>query len=181
MGTVRDTWPTPRARDRRRFVLIMSAYECHPEADRRARACWNDAREQARSGNEVWIVTATDSDPACKGDESGNLRILVWQLPRSLAALKRSATGRWLHRRLWHWHVSRAIADWQTTLGIAVIQRHADDLGSFGSACASDETAAQKAVNDGNAHASMSRCALTQPRASYGTSTGPLLSRRSIA
>ena len=177
MGTVRDIWPTPRTRDGRRFILVISAYECHPDAGQRAQACWNDARELARSGNEVWIITATDNDPACVSDESVNLKVLFWQLPPSMAVLERNAIGRWLHRKLWHWHVNRAIADWQTALAISVIHRHADDLES---ACASDASAARKAAIDANANTSTSRCALTEPR-TPPRERGPVFSRRSIA
>jgi len=109
------------------IVSVVCAYGCRPGSAGESGRAWHQARELARAGFEVWLVTSSDHradiERALADERIEGVHALFWDAPGALRPLRSWRGGVRLHARLWYWIVGRAIDDWHQAIGMSILRR----------------------------------------------------------
>ena len=91
--------------------ILLSAYACEPHKGSEPGVGWQWARNLARSGHEVWVITRANNsnviDRALRAESLPNLHFAYTDLPRWARFWKCGGHGVHLYYLLWQWWAYR--------------------------------------------------------------------------
>lgn len=91
--------------------ILLSAYACEPNKGSEPGVGWHWAKEIARLGHEVWVITRANNQPvideALFNNPSANLHFTYYDLPGWLKHWKKMPGGVYLYYLLWQWGAYR--------------------------------------------------------------------------
>lgn len=98
-------------RERDSLRILLSAYACEPHKGSEPGVGWQWARNLARSGHEVWVITRANNSSvinrALRAEPLPNLHFAYTDLPRWARFWKRGGHGVHLYYLLWQWWAYR--------------------------------------------------------------------------
>ena len=91
--------------------ILLSAYACEPNKGSEPGVGWHWAKEIARLGHEVWVITRANNqaviDKALAIAPNPNLHFAYYDLPNWLKRWKKIPGGVYLYYLLWQWGAYR--------------------------------------------------------------------------
>jgi len=113
------------AMDLRDIHVCISAYACSPTGGGETGVGWNIVREVARR-HRVWAITRRKHQAAIAAEllrtPLPNLRMIYFDAPKRLLALKRGPVGIDLYYRLWQRLTRRLVEDLERDVGLDLTQ-----------------------------------------------------------
>jgi len=94
----------------KKYKILLSAYACEPNRGSEPGVGWNWAKEIAKRGHSVWVLTRANNKKVIDTYFEGNtkpedLEFIYYDVPKGLSFWKKGGRGVHLYYYLWQWGI----------------------------------------------------------------------------